>query len=174
MALRVVLRHQNPAKIRVIHELDAEQVVDLTLEPIRGVPKLNHAVDGESVERQFTLESQCPLVPHRPQLVHDLYGLATPVVDGCHVDQQIVAVLRVVPQPLQNLSITGGIHEDDMLIAGLDFMVEDSFAEAVLKCRHRRVRRGIALVASRRSRITFGGLRALLDRVERGAVPVDH
>jgi hypothetical protein len=174
MALGVVLRHQNAAKVRVVHEFHTKQVVDLPLEPIRGVPKLNHAVDGETVERDLTLDSQCPLVPHGPQLVHDLYRLATPVVDGCHVNEQIIALLRVVPQPLQNLSVTGGIHEDDMLIAGLDFMVEDGFAEAVLKCRHRRVHRGITLVASRRSRITLRGLWALLDRVERGAAFIHH
>ena len=78
MALRVVLRHQNPAKIRVTLELDTKQVIDLPLEPIRGVPKLNHAVDGEAVERQFAFNSQRPLVPHGPQLVHDLYRLAAP------------------------------------------------------------------------------------------------
>jgi hypothetical protein len=51
MALGVVLWHQNSAKIRVTPEIDAEQVINLPLEPIRGVPKLDHAVNGEIVER---------------------------------------------------------------------------------------------------------------------------
>jgi len=87
MALRVVLRHQNPAKVRVIPEIDTEQVKDLPLEPIRGFPKWNYAIDGEPVEGQLAFDSQRPLVPHGPQLIHDLYRVATAVVDGCDVDE---------------------------------------------------------------------------------------
>jgi hypothetical protein len=97
MAFFVVLRHQDTAQIGVSFEVDTKEVVDLTLEPVCGLPEADHALDHEMIEVYLTLHPERSLVRHRPELVNDLEWAASTIIDGGQVREKIIALRGIVP-----------------------------------------------------------------------------
>ncbi len=79
------------------------------------------------------------------ELVHDLKGPTSPVIDGGHVPQEVVLLVRIVPEPGQDLQAPLRGNENDMLVVGHHLVPEDRLPELVLESRHGRMKRGRGL-----------------------------
>ena len=67
-----VVRQHDAAKVRVTGEVDAEQVVDLALEPVGGLPHALDARDRRARAVELDLEHDRVTVGVREQVVHHL------------------------------------------------------------------------------------------------------
>src|SRR6266496_3642691 len=67
-----VVGQHDPAQVRVAREVHAEQVVDLALEPVGGLPDPLDRVDGRGGPVRLDLELQAVAVAVREEMVDDL------------------------------------------------------------------------------------------------------
>jgi plasmid stabilization system protein ParE len=122
MTLGIVLGHQDSTQIRVAPKANTEEVPDLSLEPVRRLPEGDDGVDLETIEGQLRLDPEVLAVRDRKELVDHLKGSTAPVVDCRHVGKIVVALLRILFEPLQDGPNPHRIHEDHGLIARHHFM----------------------------------------------------
>jgi hypothetical protein len=163
--LGVVVGHEDAPQIRVPPEGDAEEVVDLALQPVGGVPERHHGVDLQRIHREQALHPQRPPVRDGPELIDHLDRLPSAIIHGRHVLQQIVPVGGIVPEPGEDLDVAGRVHVDDVLVPGVHLVVADGVAEALEERGHAR---GPGAGSVRGSRTLFDGVQPALRFVAHG------
>ncbi len=145
MPLRVLLRHEDPSQIRMAAEVDAEQVEDFPLQPVRRLPDVVDGIDLEPAQRQRHLDAQRAPVLDRPQLIDDFERTAATVVDCRHVRQVIVRLRRLRPQPPQHFERALLPHVHHVLVPGHHHVVQHRIAETGAQRQHRRMRARVRL-----------------------------
>src|SRR5438093_2350423 len=94
-----VLRHQQPSRIGVSVEDDAEEIPDFALEPVRSGPDTAYRRDVRVAAGDLDLDSHARSMRNRNQDVQELEtGFARPEIDGDYVGQQLEPEVRVVAQ----------------------------------------------------------------------------
>src|SRR6185295_6497472 len=85
-----VLGHQQPARIRMAVEDDAEEIPHLALEPVRGRPDAAHRADVRVATGEPHLDADPRAAFEGDEDVHDLEPrIARPEIDGGQLGEEI-------------------------------------------------------------------------------------
>ena len=162
LALRIalpLLRHQDPPQVGMIHDIDAELVVDLALQPVGGGPELRHRLDRILLADPH-LDAQPVPEPGRVQAVDHVEALlARRPVGGGHVRAVVEQGRGVVLEEPHH--VEKPIHGDD------DRPVADPVGDLLNRARYAALNGGHRLrqLHAVRRGLILGGLGGLRRRL---------
>ena len=130
---------------------------------------MRHALfDVQVIQWELAFHAEEAPMCDGEELVDHLQRVPAPVVDTSDVPQEVVALIRIIPEPLENLQVPLRGDEGHVLIPALNLMAKKETGELLPEGRNRRMLIGRAGHASSWGPRIVGGNGPLRHRVEAG------